>query len=669
MSDEIDVFAEDLRQEILGRIAGDGAEQMRSEVFTEHLAELLIEDGELENAASTFHKARGVEVHGYGIDDGDTLNLIASHYTGEVPPVSITRTEVNTAMRRLRAFFDRCRDGAYHEELEPSSPAYDMAAAIHRAAPWIRRLRLIVATDARSAADQLSVVNGDGIEERRIVWDIVRLQRLDSSGREREPIEVNFVERFGSPLPCLSGPTDDEDYRAMLAVIPGEWLADIYELHGARLLELNVRSFLQAAGKVNRGIRDTLRTQPERFLAYNNGISATAAAVDLIDLQGGGKGIAAIRDLQIVNGGQTTASVHRAALANVDLTAVAVQAKITVAAPGRLEEIVPLISRYANSQNKVSEADLSANEPFHVEIEKQSRAAFTPVVESSPRQTHWFYERARGQYRDAAFGSQAEQRKFKLVNPADQRFSKTDLAKYEHAWDQLPDQVSRGAQKNFTAFMANLARRHVTVDRAYFEQIVAKAKLWRQTERLVSLQNFGGYRANIVAYAIAKLSHGTSQRLDLDGIWERQALTPATEQALVDLSHLAWDVLVEQAPAGTNITEWAKREECWQLMRAAPHTIDSTLAAELVSRASAASDDVGDAPQRDEMATRVAAIGGDGWTALANWARETGSLEAWQRKLSSDIARRLLSGRPPTAKQSQWASPILDEATELGFQP
>lgn len=583
--DGITAFAADLHREIVDRAAVVGAEQMRSEVFTEHLIDLLVEAGELENAIGTFHKARGMEVHGYGIDDGDTLNLIAVRYTASATPESMSRTDVNTAMRRLRTFFERCRDTSYHEELEPSSPAYDMAVAVHRAAPEIRRLRLIVATDARSGAEQLSVHSDDGLEERRIVWDIVRLHRLDASGREREPIEVDFVDRFGAPLPCLPGPAGDDDYRAMLAIIPGAWLAEIYELHGPRLLELNVRSFLQATGKINRGIRDTLRMEPERFLAYNNGISATAASVELVQLDEGGTGIGAIRDLQIVNGGQTTASVHRAMLGKVDLAGVSVQAKITVAGPGRLEQIVPLISRYANSQNKVSEADLSANEPFHVEVEKQSRAAWTPVVDGATRQTHWFYERARGQYRDAVFraGTPAAQRRYREANPADQRFTKTDLAKYEHAWDQLPQHVSRGAQKNFTTFMASLSDRQVEVDRAYFEELVAKARLWKRTERLVSLQQFGGYRANLVAYAIAKLSHATDQRLDLHGIWERQALTSATEDALVELSYVAWKVLVEEAPTGTNITEWAKRDDCWHLMREAAYSLDASLSAELVT--------------------------------------------------------------------------------------
>lgn len=296
-----------------------------------------------------------------------------------------------------------------------------MAFHVHRCARDIRRLRLFLITDGRSGADRLSVET-DGLEISRSVWDIERLHRLVTSGERREPIEINFVERFGRALPCLPVGSGAQDYDAMLAVLPGGWLADIYHQHGARLLELNVRSFLQATGKVNRGIRDTLREEPERFLAYNNGISATASRVETAPTAEGGVGIASVRDLQIVNGGQTTASIHRAHMTGVDLAAVFVQAKITVIEPRRLDEIVPLISKYANSQNKVNDADLRANDPLHVELETLSRTVWTPETGDELRQTRWFYERARGQYQDALQRERtpARRRAWKDVHPPGQ---------------------------------------------------------------------------------------------------------------------------------------------------------------------------------------------------------------------------------------------------------
>lgn len=664
-------YARDLQQAVLLEADIEGAEQMRSEVFTQHLIDVLVDAGELEDAVPCHLRDRGIDVHGYGIDDEDTLNLIATLYDGSVPPPSVPPAEVNAAARRLLGLWERCRDEPYHERLEESSEAYDMALHIHQNAATIKRLRLFILTDGRSSADRLVVQDADGIEVRRSVWDLERLHRLETSGQPREPIQIDFVERFGGPLPCLTTGRGHKDYDAMLAVLPGQWLAEIYHQYGARLLELNVRSFLQATGKVNRGVRDTLRDQPGRFLAYNNGISATASEVTFADLPSGGRAIAAIRDLQIVNGGQTTASVHRASVTGVDLSEVAVQAKITVVPADRLEEIVPLISRYANSQNKVSEADLRANDPFHVEIEGLSRTVWTPATGDALRQTRWFYERARGQYRDALARevTPARQRAWKTTHPATQRFTKTDLAKYENAWAQLPHEVSRGAQKNFTVFMALLAQNTPKPNADYFQRLVAKAILWKRTERLVSEQQFGGYRANLVAYAIAKLSHATAQRVELDRIWRDQALTAPLENALVALAHVAWTVLVDKAPVGANITEWAKQERCWRLMRDEPWDVPQTLTAELVALGRLSGQN-GTAPVGidDPAVAECAAVEPDDWFALSNWAKQTGNLQPWQRKLTFELGVRTKRGRPPSPKQAQYAVRVLEEARRLGFR-
>ena len=668
---DLERYANDLQQALILEAEVEGAEQMRSEVFTRHLIEVLMEAGEVEEATSCHLHTRGVEVHGYGVDDGDTLNLIGTIHRGDVPPSSVTRTEVATAFRRLHAFWERCRDRPFHEQLEDSADAYDMALHVHQVREHIRRVRLFVVTDGVSSAERLEVQDIDGIEVRRGLWDVERLHRLDTSGQPREPIEIDFVARYGEALPCLGAAGGREDYEAMLAVFPGEWLADVYHEFGARLLELNVRSFLQATGKVNRGIRDTLREEPQRFLAYNNGIAATAAEVSLVDLPDGGRGIARLRDLQIVNGGQTTASIHRARVAGIGLSEVAVQAKVTVVPPDKLEEIVPLISRFANSQNKVSEADLRANDPFHVEIESLSRTVWSPAAGDALRQTRWFYERARGQYRDAVSreGTPARQRAWKETHPTGQRFTKTDLAKYENAWAQLPHEVSRGAQKNFTLFMAQLAQRQVSVDVSYFQRLVAKAILWRRTERLVTQQAYGGYRANLVAFSIAKLSHATAQRLDLTAIWERQDIGPGAESALADLSRLAWKVLVDDAPAGANITEWAKRDGCWKAMRAERWELPIALGSELVAVGRGGGDRPATEPSaaEDPAVAECQALGADGWLSLANWAKQTANLAPWQRKLSFDIGTRMMRGRPPSSKQAAQGKRILDEAVRLGF--
>ena len=667
-ADSLERYAEDLQQTILIDADVEGSEMMRSEVFTRQLIDVLIEAGEIEDATACYHRDRGIEVHGYGIDD-EVLSLIGTVHRGIVPPPTVTPTDINTADRRLLGMWERCREQPYHERLEESSDAFDMALHIHRSAAEIRRVQTFVVTDGITNAPRLVTGDRYGIELRRGVWDIERLHRLETSGQRREPIEIDFVSRFGHALPSLDAGHEGE-YRAILAIVPGAWLADVYDEYGARLLELNVRSFLQASGKVNRGIRDTLRDEPTRFLAYNNGISATASAVEFVELAEGGRGIARIRDLQIVNGGQTTASVHRASITGVDLDAVAIQMKLTVVAPDRLDEIVPLISRYANSQNKVSEADLSSNDPFHVELEQLSRTIWTPAVGDALRQTHWFYERARGQYRDAVSreGTPARQRAWKGANPPTQKFTKTDVAKYENAWEQLPHEVSRGAQKNFTSFMARRSVDAATPNADYFERLVAKAILWRQAERLVGALALGGYRANLVAFAIAKLSHATSQRIDLHRIWREQSLPAAVANAITDLSHVAWRVLVTEAPTGANVTEWAKREDCWRRMRSASWSPSAELLATLAAPAPAANAG-SSAADGDANIAACGTLSGEQWLALAAWAKESGRLQPWQWKIADDIGVRAVRGRPATAKQATHGVRILARARDEGFVP
>jgi hypothetical protein len=461
----------------------------------------------------------------------------------------------------------------------------------------------------------------------------------------------------------------------LLTIVPGNVLANLYDEYGTRLLELNVRSFLQAKGAVNRGIRESLLKTPERFLAYNNGISATASRVDLVRNADGSAGIGKLHDLQIVNGGQTTASIHSAVRKDgADVTDVLVQAKLTVVSPERLDEIVPAISRYSNTQNKVTTADFSSNDALHVDIEKLSRAVWAPSATGDGQDTHWFYERARGQYADelARQRTPAKMKAWKLSNPTKQKFTKTDLAKYVASWDQLPHIVSRGAEKNFREFMIRLATNgRPAVDETYFRRTIAKAILFKETERLVSAKGFGGYRANIVTFTIAKLVNATSQRIDLDGIWRTQSLTPALEAAISQLCEPVQQSITNP-PRAANIGEWCKRPESWTRVEALPWTVPTALAGELLDlrasrRQGAAPPDT--AAASDPAVAVAAAVPAQTWFETAHWAKETGSLQPWQRGLAFSLGQRCERKTDPTQKQAVQGIALLREAMRLGFRP
>lgn len=457
----------------------------------------------------------------------------------------------------------------------------------------------------------------------------------------------------------------------------GEFLARLYRDYGARLLERNVRSFLQTRGAINRGIRDTILKQPDRFLAFNNGISATAASVELVQASEDSLAIRCIEDLQIVNGGQTTASLYAALDRDkADLSRIAVQVKLTVVGTETIDELVPRISRYSNTQNRVTGADFSSNDPFHVAIEGLSRSIWAPAPEGTQRQTHWFYERARGQYADALAKARtpAQKRQFKAMNPTSQKMTKTDLAKFEHSWEQLPHVVSLGAQKNFGEYMLHPVRRPSQPDATYYEGLVARAILFRTAEKLVSAQQFGGYRANIVTYTIAKLSHATSRRLDLATIWRTQRLSDAAGEALTEISHLVFDIISDPPERFRNISEWCKRLDCWKRVEELEWNPPRVLESELVDvRAGgpAATND-GRAgrltAEETELIVEASSVEAETWFGVSKWAKETNSLQPWQRGLAYSLGKLARADRPPSVKQARQGKILLEDAKRLGYR-
>jgi len=670
-----DAFAVNLRQDVINASELEGAEAFRPDAFLHRMIEDLTDLGELDDGEVCHHAAPGLEVSGYSIiqDDG-ILDLFVAIHTQIVPPVTVPKADVDRAFRRAVTFLRKALKN-YYLVLEESSPQFDMALSIYELRDSLQRIRILLFTDGLTTVTELPDEQVEGRAVSFHVWDIRRLYRAVTSGRRYEPIEIDFVSRFGQPLPCLAAGSSSDDYAAYLTIIPGSILADIYGEYGPRLLELNVRSYLQARGKINRGIKATILNTPTRFLAYNNGISITASELELVNLPEGGKAIRRVKDLQIVNGGQTTASIHNAARVDkVDVSQVSVQAKVTVVPEAHLQELVRLISRYANTQNRVNEADFAANDPFHVRLEELSRTVWAPPASGTQRQTRWFYERARGQYQDALAreATPGRQRQFKIVHPLAQKFTKTDLAKFEASWAQRPHEVSLGAEKNFREFTIRLSERgRFDVDQAYFERLVAKAILFRRAEKLVSSHKFGGYRANIVTYSIAYLCNRTESRLDLDEIWHRQDITAATEEAL-DRICVAVHQSIISPPGGKNVTEWCKRGECWVRVRQTDVRLPATLDGDLIPLEAVRGDGVNGeiesvSDEERELIDGACAVPAETWLRLSHWAKEAGHLQGWQRRIVFNVGRIVKTGGRPSRKQADQALRALSDARHLGF--
>jgi hypothetical protein len=433
-------------------------------------------------------------------------------------------------------------------------------------------LRVIVISDGLTGLRSIDLRDAyDGTRAIVDLFGIEQLFRILGEGLTRDDISVNLEAEYGQPLPCLKASTAGADYDAFLAVLPGALLADIYEKYGTRLLELNVRAFLGLRGRksVNANLRQTIREAPARFLAYNNGIVATVDSMEVASGASGSLVIKSLRGLQIVNGGQTTASLHRALRQDkADLKDIQVPAKIICVGDGaNLDEMVSAVSRSANSQNTVQPADFSANEPFHVAVESLANNVWLP--DGGGR---WFYERARGSYGAAEFASSAKaerSRRFARETPKDRRFSKTDLAKYLNAWNGAPHLVSYGSQKNFQYFMQSLKEDHpdgFQPDEDWFKAFIAKAILFRSVQKITKSEKFPAYQANITAYSVAWLAWAAGGSMDFDLIWRKQEISTELKMMTQDWVAKA-DAALRKSAGNRMPSEWAKKMDCCDDMR------------------------------------------------------------------------------------------------------
>lgn len=570
-------FFHDFRQDLLAGAEANGSFLLAE--FMDTVSRELTETGFTEGFEFAHYRAqRGMRVDGYWFNDEGGLDLFVADFDSRAELASLTRTETDAAFKRVANFFEASLTKNLAADLEVTSPEYGLARQIADRKSLIRHLNLILVSE-RTLSDRIQALPDSetaGIPTSYHIWDISRLHRQRSSRSHKEALDLDFEAMFGTGISCLPAHLGSDTYQSYLVVMPGTILSTIYEKFGARLLEQNVRTFLQARAKVNQGIRTTIMTEPGMFFAYNNGITATAQGVETkrtVD----GLQITRITDLQIVNGGQTTASLfHTRRKDKADLGQIFVQMKLSVIDSEESEKVVPRISEYANTQNRVQAADFFSNHAFHIRMEEFSRRIWAPAGRGAQRETKWFYERARGQYADAqAKLTPAEQRRFKAENPKPQMLTKTDLAKFENVWDEHPRYVNLGAEKNFARYASRIGKEWEKssdgFNEAYFKRAVARGIIFRATERIVSAQPWynNGYRANIVAYTLAVLGELTRRQeksLDFQRVWNAQAISPALESTIAVVASRVNDDLLRPMQGISNISEWAKREACWTRM-------------------------------------------------------------------------------------------------------
>ncbi|WBQ13038.1 AIPR family protein [Hyphomonadaceae bacterium BL14] len=564
-------------------LAASSSGEPQQEAFFQLYGELAAENGDCSDLIYTPVRKEGTrpyQVDGFALDlDRGELHLAVCDFRPERDLQPLNADRMDKLFSRVKRFCELSTDAASVRALEETSAAFQVATQIYQHRQNIKRIRCVLFSNARLATRKKSVDSDEviGVPITFNVIDFLRFLDIQKAQGGVESIELDVAElNDNKPLPCLSASVGGSDYESYLVVVPGELLARIYAMYGARLMEQNVRTFLQARTKANKGIIATASDEPEMFFAFNNGITATATSVATVETDQG-LALSRLNDLQIVNGGQTTASLLYAKDKNkADLSRVFVQMKLSVVRAEKVEDVVPRISRYANTQNRISEADFFSSHPFHIEMQQISRRLTSPAAEGTFAGTRWFYERARGQYRnEQSSRTPAERRRFEAEFPRAQLIHKTDFAKYHLTFKAQPHVVSLGAQKCFLEFAKEIGKKWdkgaANYNERFFRASVAKAIVFRWVDRMIGQSDWyqidRGYKANIVTYTVAwlvdYLEEKRKEALDLEGIWRRQAVPEELQAIFEELAPVVAKA-VKSTPTGlTNVSEYAKTQGCW----------------------------------------------------------------------------------------------------------
>lgn len=688
---DVQEFRKDFLENVKAEAAAMGEGSCAA--FVEDMAQYLVDAEVLPDFNPSFYTntagRKKYRVDGYALDEFDfTMNLIIADYDG-IEERSLTKSAANIEFSRLALFVDQALNSNLYKEIEMSTPCADLVDLLRLNRDCIRKYRFLIFTDAEMSGLIITLDNIEigGVAAECQIWDIDRLYRVCSSDLGRQDIEINFRDYTDEGIPCLEASSAaTAEYNSYLCIVPGSVLADIYDQFGSQLLEGNVRSFLSTKVAVNKKIRETILKCPSMFFAYNNGVSATAMNVQ-IETTEKGRFIVAAKDFQIINGGQTTASLSNTRHKDkADLRGIYVQMKLTEideSDPDCSTELIRNISRSSNSQNKVSDADFFATHPFHVRMEQFSRRIFAPAEAGAQYETKWFYERARGQYLQAQMRlTPAKKKQFALQNPKSKVITKTDLAKVRNTWDGYPQVVSKGAQTNFMKFAELIGdvwiEKDYVFNERYYTESVALMILFRHLEAMIPRQPWyeQGYRANIVTYSISLLRRLIKKQfkdmdLDLQSIWQRQSVPDAVTEALEIISEQVFLKITDSSRQTINVTQWCKRDACWASVQEIDINLPASFTSVLIGKTEMRAAEK-DAKQDQKIISGAEAQASVLEHNAAEW-RKLSEFTAHKKMLTPDEITALkyacqIPSKIPSPYQSQRLLMLLERALSEGFK-
>jgi hypothetical protein len=569
------------------------------ESFFEYVSQLLSEAGILDNVEYCPYRNsnKGIKIDGYSWNPLEkTISGLVVNFTNEFNVINtLTNSEINDISKRVTRFFDRIQDAAFISSLEVTDPGRQAALDLAEFLNETIKFRVVVLTDQvlSSRVKKLSVNNILERETTIEIWDLQRLKDLEKSGADHEEFSVDVM-ALGGGIRALPANESEKGGSTYLGIMPGLLLSAIYNEFGQRLLESNVRTFLDFRAATNKGMRKSLVKEPENFFAYNNGITITATSIKT-ETTDGQLVITELSNMQIVNGGQTTATIYFSPrekgsirgedrdyyYRDIDLSKVYIQMKLTVVGEKETADILKSkIATFANSQNSIQASDLVTNHPFHLNIESRSRKQLMPAGDAG-LPTKWFYERARGQYSTQLRALTAQQRnRFEISYPRKQLFSKTDMAKYENTWRMKPYIVKKGAQANLkllgSEIIHEFEKNEDDFGADFYRDLVAKMILFRESDKAIVssgwYKNEKGFKAEAVTYTLALLRYSLLEEgkdINLSRIYQNQTVSEELMDFIISLAEVVRNNITNPRFRGgvANPSEFCKSEKGWDKIK------------------------------------------------------------------------------------------------------
>ena len=680
---------EDFRQNLIADISAEAEEnsQYRAMQYLETVTNSLASFEKCPVAVPCFFERTGrrnrkLLIHGYNYDDFDnTMSLFVCDYSGLPEMTTITKTAFKEYINHAVAFIEDSLSGDVEEIVDSADDGYGLAQDIRKNSGSIERYFIYVISD-RKRSDQFNTFEEKEIDGKKLVCRILDIEYYyDSLMEESEPdsivINVSAVSGYDG-IPCMDASVGDLEFGSYLSVVPGKFLAKIYQEYGSKLLDSNVRSYLGLAGDTNKGIRKTIQENPELFFAYNNGITTTATSIKR-DENGN---ITEFENFQIVNGGQTTVSIFNEwKKNNLAVEAVYVPMKLTVASPEEAKKIVPNISKFANTQNAVKKSDLDSNTEFQKMMQHFSRNTRIPQSNESMGSRKWYYERTRNQFNTDP-QSITDAYNFKRQYDKKRKVDKLDFAKYRYMIEMRPDIVAKGKEDCYNKYFKPEIAKIWEENRDYFnvnyyKETIAMIILYKAVYVEIPKREWFNGRSSIKAsltfYPISKVLYELSnrgQKLDLMRIWENQSVDDTVIRQILSFAKSFADYIDRKVvEEGKLATQWVKRAECWEDVKSLSMNFDPEMLRYSVSvnqyaasynKAEIVEKEVRNTVAKDSIVIRQPMF----WKQLQTW------FERNARPLSpaeKSVVIKAINRNNLSDRQVQMLQGLIDEAKTYGF--